>query len=97
MKKTALKLHKIIGSLLLLPLMWTAGTGMAFTYVKEFLHNKALAKTIINLHMFGAFGLQKFYPFILGISLIVTLFSAMVLMWRSPRKKVSEKHFRANY
>ena len=86
-KAKALKFHKLIGSLLLLPLAWTATTGVAFTIVKEIMGNKALGKTILNLHTLETFGFEKVYPIILGVSVLVALGSAVVLMWKSPKKK----------
>ena len=85
-KAKALKFHKLIGSLLLLPLAWTATTGVAFTIVKEILGNKVLGKTILHLHTLETFGLHKVYPIVLGVSVLVALASAVVLMWKSPKK-----------
>ncbi|MCE2931194.1 MAG: hypothetical protein LW809_07430 [Vampirovibrionales bacterium] len=87
LKIKALKFHKLIGSLLLLPLAWTATTGMAFTIVKEILGNKVLGKSILHLHTLQTFGLHKIYPLILGVSVLVALGAAVVLMWKSPKKK----------
>jgi hypothetical protein len=84
-KAKALKFHKIMGSLLLLPLAWTATTGVAFTIVKEILGNKALGKTVLHLHTLETFGLHKIYPIVLGVSVLVALGSAVVLMWKSPK------------
>jgi hypothetical protein len=84
-KAKALKFHKIMGSLLLLPLAWTATTGVAFTIVKEILGNKALGKTVLHLHTLETFGLHKSYPIVLGVSVLVALGSAVVLMWKSPK------------
>jgi hypothetical protein len=84
-KAKALRYHKIMGSLILLPLFWTSTTGMAFTVVKEILGNKALGKTILHLHTLETFGLHKVYPFVLGASLWVVLIAAIILMWK-PRK-----------
>ena len=86
-KAKALKFHKLIGSLLLLPLAWTATTGVAFTIVKEIMGNKVLGKTILHLHTLETFGLHKIYPLILGVSVLVALGSAVVLMWKSPKTK----------
>jgi hypothetical protein len=84
-KAKALKFHKIMGSLLLLPLAWTATTGVAFTIVKEILGNKALGKTVLHLHTLETFGLHKSYPIVLGVSVLVALGSAVVLMWKTPK------------
>jgi hypothetical protein len=86
-KAKALKFHKIMGSLLLLPLAWTATTGVAFTIVKEIMGNKVLGKTILHLHTLETFGLHKIYPIVLGASVLVALGSAVVLMWKSPKTK----------
>ncbi len=84
-KAKALKAHKVLGSLLMLPLLWTTISGVAFTLVKEIGGNKALGKAILHLHTLETFGLHKIYPLILGISVLATLATAIMLMWKSKR------------
>jgi hypothetical protein len=81
-KVKALKLHKLVGSLILLPLLWTATTGAAFTVAKEILGNKALGKTLLQLHTLETFGLEKIYPLVLWLSVFIVLIAAVVLMWK---------------
>lgn len=82
LKKVALPWHKLLGTLLLLPLTWTLLTGMGFTLVKEIGGNKALGKTILHLHTLQVIGLHKVYPLVLGLSLLALLLTAVVLLWR---------------
>jgi hypothetical protein len=82
MKAKALRWHKRLGALLMLPLLWTVLTGMGFTLFKEVLGNKALGKTLLHLHTLEIIGLEKVYPFILGLSILATLLSAAILMYR---------------
>lgn len=84
-KANALKAHKVLGSLLMLPLLWTTISGVAFTLVKEIGGNKALGKAILHLHTLETFGLHKIYPLILAISVLATLATAIMLMWKSKR------------
>lgn len=86
LKAKALRYHKLIGSLVLLPLLWTSATGMAFTIVKEVMGNKALGKTILHLHTLETFGLHKIYPLVLGASVWIVLIAAIVLLWKPGKK-----------
>ncbi len=79
-KAKVLKAHKLLGSLLMLPLLWTTASGIAFTLVQEIGGNKVLGKEILHLHTLETFGLHKIYPLILGISVMATLATAVVLM-----------------
>jgi hypothetical protein len=82
LRRQALKWHKITGSLLILPLLWTSTTGMIFTIVKEIGGNRELGKAILHWHTLQIVGLHKIYPFFVGLSIFATLTFAILLIWR---------------
>jgi hypothetical protein len=85
-KAKALALHKRLGLFLFAPLLWTAITGMGFTLFKEILGNKELGKTLLHLHTLEVIGLEKVYPFVLGLS-VIGIFVTAILFSRKQRPK----------
>jgi hypothetical protein len=87
LKQHSLRLHKILGSVLALPLLLTTVTGMLFTYFHDYTHQKALAKACLKWHTLEVWHLEGIYPMILGVSVLSVLASAAVLAWRRTPSK----------
>jgi uncharacterized membrane protein affecting hemolysin expression len=70
MKNTFRKYHRLIATLLCLPLLFTALTGISVTVADTWLHQEELAAFLTTIHTFQIFKLDTILPVLNGLGLI---------------------------
>jgi hypothetical protein len=89
MKRVFRKYHRILATLLCLPLALTVLTGMATTMVGEWSLNLGLSRSLLlGLHSGEIFHLQGIYPILNGLGLIGLLVTGMSMTSLFKGKKV---------
>lgn len=89
MKRVFRKYHRILATLLCLPLALTVLTGMATTMVGEWSLNLGLSRgLLLGLHSGEIFHLQGIYPILNGLGLIGLLVTGMSMTSLFKGKKV---------
>jgi hypothetical protein len=74
MKRTFRKYHRLIAGIVALPLILTAITGILVTMVAEWDLNLGVSRRVLlGLHNGELFHLEKIYPVLNGLGLLVML------------------------
>ena len=74
------KLHKILGIIFALPLLWATMTATSAVIVEKLFHNEALADYILKFHTLEIIGLDDVYPFIFLFGVIGLITTAIIMM-----------------
>jgi hypothetical protein len=78
MKRAFRKYHRVLATILCLPLALTVLTGMATTMVGEWSLNLGLSRSLLlGLHSGEIFHLQAIYPILNGLGLVGLLVTGM--------------------
>jgi hypothetical protein len=89
MKRAFRKYHRVLATILCLPLALTVLTGMATTMVGEWSLNLGLSRgLLLGLHSGEIFHLQGIYPILNGLGLIGLLVTGMSMTSLFKAKKV---------
>jgi hypothetical protein len=89
MKRAFRKYHRVLATILCLPLALTVLTGMAITMVGEWSLNLGLSRgLLLGLHTGEIFHLQGIYPILNGLGLVGLLVTGMSMTSLFKTKKV---------
>jgi hypothetical protein len=77
MNRAFRKYHRQIAIILCLPLFVTVLTGMCFTVVHEWFHQRELGEFILHIHTLEIIHLEKIYPLLNGLGLIGLLITGL--------------------
>jgi hypothetical protein len=89
MKRAFRKYHRVLATILCLPLALTVLTGMATTMVGEWSLNLGLSRgLLLGLHTGEIFHLQGIYPILNGLGLVGLLVTGMSMTSLFKPKKV---------
>jgi hypothetical protein len=92
MKRAFRKYHRVLATILCLPLALTVLTGMATTMVGEWSLNLGLSRgLLLGLHSGETFHLQGIYPILNGLGLVGLLVTgiSMTSLFKSKKVKPS--------
>lgn len=70
MKNTFRKYHRLIATLLCLPLLVTALTGISLVIANTWFHQEELTAFLITVHTFQIFKLDAILPLLNGLGLV---------------------------
>ncbi len=74
------KLHKILGIVFSLPLLWATVTATSAVIIEKIFHKEALADYILKFHTLEIIGLDDIYPFIFLIGVIGLIVTAAIMI-----------------
>ncbi|MEH1818506.1 MAG: peptidase [Nostoc sp.] len=77
MNRAFRKYHHQIAIILCLPLFVTVLTGMCFTVVHGWFHQRKLGQFILQIHTLEIIHLEKIYPILNGLGLIGLLITGL--------------------
>lgn len=80
MNKAFRKYHRQIAIILCLPLFLTVLTGMCFTIVHEWFHQRELGEFLLHVHTLEIIHLEKIYPLLNGLGLIGLLITGLSMI-----------------
>lgn len=86
MNRAFRKYHRQIAIILCLPLFLTVLTGMCFTIVHEWLHQRELGEFILQIHTLEIIHLEKIYPLLNGLGLIGLLITGVSMTGLFPKR-----------
>jgi hypothetical protein len=90
MKRTFRKYHRVLAGIVALPLILTTITGMLATIVAEWQLDLGISRSsLLHLHNGEVFHLEKIYPILNGMGLLVMLVTGLsmtnIFHRRSPK------------